>query len=286
MPVGDVAEVSRYVAALNHGLARMKEGFLLSNRLFREMHAILLSEGRGSGKEPGEFRRSQNWIGGSRPGNAVYVPPPADLVPECMGELELFLHDRKTRTPPLLKAALSHVQFETIHPFLDGNGRLGRLLITLLLCAEEMLADPILYLSLYFKNHRQEYYDLLQKVRTDGDWSSWIGFFAKAVRETAKQCTTTVSRLNRLAQDDRKLIQELGRIAGNATLVHQEMLARPVVTVARMSGLTGLVPNTVANVFRALIEAGIVREVTGRRRNRLFVYGKLLDIMNEGTEPL
>ncbi len=185
----------------------------------------------------------------------------------------------------LLKAALSHVQFETIHPFLDGNGRLGRLLITLLLCAEEILAEPILYLSLYFKNHRQEYYDLLQRVRTEGDWRPWIGFFARAVRETAEQWTTTVSRLNRLAQDDRKLIQGLGWIAGNAALAHQEMLAKPVVTVGRMSGLTGLVPNTVAKVFRALIEAGIAREVTGRRRNRLFVYGKLMNIMNEGTEP-
>lgn len=273
VPVADVGEVSRYVAALVHGLSRMRSGFPLSNRLIREMHAILLSEGRGSTQQPGEFRTSQNWIGGSRPGNAIHVPPPADLVPQCMADLEEFLHDRPKRTPALLKAALAHVQFETIHPFSDGNGRLGRLLVTLILCSEDMLKEPVLYLSLYFKNHRQEYYDLLQRVRIEGDWEAWTGFFARAVRETAEQCTTTVERVNKFAQEDRKAVQRLGRIAGSASMVHQELISRPLTTVAQISASTGLVPNTVAKVFAALTDEGIVREITGRRRNRLFTYG-------------
>ena len=156
-PLDDVQEVSNYVAALDHGLARLESGFPLSLRLIKEMHDKLLSKGRGSDKQPGEFRRSQNWIGGTRPGNAFFVPPPPENVPECMGELELFLHDQPEHTPVLLKAALTHVQFETIHPFLDGNGRLGRLLITLLLCAEKVLKAPMLYLSQYFKTNRQRY---------------------------------------------------------------------------------------------------------------------------------
>ena len=177
VPLDDVQEVSRYVAALNHGLARLKNGFPLSLRLIREIHKVLLSGGRGSEREPGEFRRSQNWIGGTRPGNALFVPPPPIEVMPCLGDLENFLHDRPERTPVLIKAALSHVQFERIHPFLDGNGRLGRLLITILLCAEGALSEPLLYLSLYFKTHRQVYYDLLQQVRFEGDWEEWLRFF-------------------------------------------------------------------------------------------------------------
>jgi len=282
----DAAEVSRYVAAVNHGIERMNGGFPLSNRLIREMHGILLSSGRGSAKDPGEFRRSQNWIGGTRPGNAVFVPPPAELVPDCMGGLELFLHDAKGRTPALLKAALAHVQFETIHPFLDGNGRIGRLLIPLVLCEEKVLDIPILYLSLYFKNHRDEYYDLLQRVRLEGDWEAWIDFFAKAVRETADQCTAAALRISGLVREYGKRLQDLGRLAGSAAIVLRELQARPVATAASMCRAAGLVPNTATKVFRALAEAGMVREVTGRRRNRVYVYGKLMDILNEGTEPL
>jgi Fic family protein len=286
VPLADVSEVSRYVAALTHGMERMRGGFPLSNRLLREIHRVLLSEGRGNEKDPGNFRRSQNWIGGPRPALAAFVPPPADQVEPCMAALELFLHDTPQRTPLLIKAALAHVQFETIHPFLDGNGRLGRLLISLIFYADEILVEPILFLSLYFKNHRERYYELLQAVRTDGEWEEWLDFFARAVRDTADQCTETARRTNRLAQADRARIQALGRIAGSATIVHQELLSHPLTTIARMSKATGLVPNTVTKVFAALSEAGIVREITGKRRNRLFAYGELIDTMDEGTKPL
>ncbi|MCX7038247.1 MAG: Fic family protein [Spirochaetes bacterium] len=286
VPLADVAEVSRYVAAVEHGIARMRSGFPLSNRLLREVHAVLLAKGRGSDKDPGNFRGSQNWIGGLRPALAAFVPPPVEHVEPCMADLELFLHDKPTRTPALIKAALAHVQFETIHPFLDGNGRLGRLLISLILCADRILEDPILFLSLYFKNHRQRYYDLLQAVRVEGDWEGWLEFFACAVRETADQCAATAEKTNRLSRVDRAKILGFGRIAGSATLVHQELLAHPLTTIARMSKASGLVPNTVRKVFAALSEAGIVREITGKRRNRLFAYGELLDTMDEGTKPL
>ena len=177
--------IGNYVAALDYGLKRLAERFALSLRLIREMHGVLLSKGRGVNQTPGEFRRTRNWIGGTRPGNAAFVPPPAEEVLECMGNLELFLHDQPELTPALLKAALAHVQFETIHPFLDGNSRLGRLLITLLLCEQKVLREPMLYLSLYFKTHRRYYYELLNNVRLTGDWEAWLNFFAEGVIVTA-----------------------------------------------------------------------------------------------------
>lgn len=188
-------EVSNYVDALDHGLARLKEDFPLSLRLIKEIHQVLLHRAGGSDKQPEEFRRSQNWIGGDRPGRAVFVPPPPEQVMGCMGELENFLHDKPQRMPVLVKAALAHVQFETIHPFLDGNGRVGRLLIALLLCEEGVLNEPLLYLSLYLKAHRQRYYDLLQKVRLEGDWEAWLEFFLAGVRETAASAVDTAKRL-------------------------------------------------------------------------------------------
>jgi Fic family protein len=284
VPLEDVADVAHYVAALEHGLRRLKEGFPLSLRLIKEIHAILLRGGRGSDKTPGEFRRSQNWIGGTRPGNAVYVPPPPDHVIETMGALELFLHDRFGKFNPLMKAALFHAQFETIHPFLDGNGRLGRLLITLILVHEKILTGPILYLSLYFKKHRQKYYEHLQNIRFEGEWESWLLFFLKAVRTTAEQGVETANRLNRMAQTDRDRIKALGRIAGSVLQIHHELLARPVASISFLSEKTGLVPHTVSKTLRALKELGLIREVTGRRRNRVFVYSQCLEIMNEGTE--
>jgi Fic family protein len=286
VPIADVKEVSNYVSALTHGLDRIRSGFPLSNRLLKEIHAILLSGGRGGQKNPGEFRRSQNWIGGTRPGNAVFVPPPLNEVPNCMGELELFLNNERGIVSGLEKAALSHVQFETIHPFLDGNGRLGRLLITLILCVENILTEPLLYLSLYFKSHRNGYYDLLQRVRKDGDWESWFEFFIEAVRLTAEQATGTAKKLSGLADENRKLIQGMGRIAGTSLMVHQSLMVRPLTDSAHLCTATGLVPNTVNKVLKALISAGIVEEVTGRGRNRIYVYRKYLDVMNEGTEPL
>ncbi len=245
-----------YVAAVDHAVARMKGGFPLCNRLLREVHGVLLAEGRGSSKEPGNFRRSQNWIGGQTPALAAFVPPPADQVEPCMAQLERFLNNDPARTPPIIKAALAHVQFETIHPFLDGNGRVGRLLMSLAFCADGLLDEPILFLSLYFKSHRQTYYDLLQSVRTDGNWAGWLEFFARAVRETADQCTETAVSTNRIAQADRTKIQGLRRIAGSAMMVHQALLAHPLTTIARVSKSTGLVPNTVKKVLEALSEAG------------------------------
>jgi len=230
VPMDDVREVSNYVAAQDHGLARLAEGFPLSLRLIKEMHSILLAKGRGSNQTPGEFRRTQNWIGGTRPGNAAFVPPPADQVMECMGKLELFLHDQPEPTPALLKAALAHVQFETIHPFLDGNGRLGRLLITLILCEQKVLREPLLYLSLYFKTHRRYYYELLNNVRLTGDWEAWLDFFAEAVIVTATQAVETAQQLVDLANKDRDEISRLGRAAPSALEIHRALMERPITT--------------------------------------------------------
>jgi len=286
VPLADVVEVSSYVAALDHGMARVRGGFPLSNRLIREMHAILLREGRGAGKDPGEFRRSPVWLGGTRPGNAVFVPPPHERVGECMGALERWLHDHPERTPTLIKAALSHVQFETIHPFLDGNGRIGRLLATLLLCTEDVLRDPLLYLSLYLKQHRAEYYRLLDGVRTDGDWEAWLGFFADGVAESAAGAVATARRLTARVQEDRDQVASLGRIAGSATRVHRALQERPLASAATIAERAHLSVPYVNRLLEALEGAGIVREITGRRRNRLFSYAKYLAILNEGTEPV
>ncbi len=286
VPLDDVQEVSNYVAALNHGLNRLAEGFPLSLRLLREIHGVLLSKGRGSQQTPGEFRRSQNWIGGTRPGNAVFVPPPAEQVLECMGKLELFLHDQPERTPVLLKAALAHIQFETIHPFLDGNGRLGRLLITLLLCTEKILKAPMLYLSLYFKTHRQTYYELLNSLRLTGDWESWLEFFAEAVTYTATQAVETAQQLMRLASEDSIRISELGRVAGSVLQVHRALLERPIASPNWLKDKTGLSTATVNTCLTHLATISVVRELTGHKRNRLYAYSQYIEVMNQGTEPL
>ena len=284
VPLDDVREVSNYVAALDYGLKRLADGFPLSLRLIKEMHSVLLSQGRGSNPAPGEFRRTQNWIGGTRPGNAVFVPPPADRVLECMGQLELFLHDQPETTPALLNAALAHVQFETIHPFLDGNGRLGRLLITLLLCEQKMLREPMLYLSLYFKTHRQYYYDLLNETRLSGNWEAWLDFFAEAVIVTATQAVDTARQLIDLANEDRDRISGLGRAASSTLRVHRAMMGRPITASGWLVKKTGITPATVNKCLGHLERLGIVRELTSRKRNRVFSYAGYLEIMNQGTE--
>jgi Uncharacterized conserved protein len=286
VPIDDVEEVSSYVAALEHGMQRISAGFPLSNRLIREIHGILLSTGRGRDKDPGEFRRSQNWLGGSRPGNARYVPPPPGDVEECMGKLERWLHDDPVRTSPLLKAALSHVQFETIHPFLDGNGRVGRLLVTLLLCVEGVLQQPILYLSLYLKQRRDDYYAHLDSVRRDGDWESWLAFFATGITETAESAVSTVQRLVGLFEADRNRIRALGRVSGSAMRLHQALQERPVESATRLSQRSGLSLPTVYTALTSLESIGVVREMTGRERHRVFGYDGYLKILSEGTEPL
>jgi Fic family protein len=286
VPLDDVAEVSRCVAALEHGLQRLRGGFPLSNRLLREMHQVLLGGRRGANKQPGQFRRSQNWIGGTRPGNAVFVPPPADRVPDLMSALERFLHDRPDRAPTILKAALSHVQFETIHPFLDGNGRVGRILITLVFVNEGTLREPLLYLSLYFKRHRAAYYERLRAVRRDGDWAGWLRFFAEAVIDTAGSAVATSSRLTRLFDDDLERIHGIPRGSGSAALVHARLRQRPLWTIQGLKEATGLAVPTVTRALDALQRLKIVREVTGRRRNRVFAYDEYLRTLNEGTEAV
>ena len=284
VPLNDVQEVSNYAAALNHGLRKLREDFPLSLRLFKEIHRVLLSKGRGRECNPGEFRRSQNWIGGSRPGNAAFVPPPPECLEDCMGKLELFLHDQPDKTPVLIKAALAHVQFETIHPFLDGNGRLGRMIITLLLCSENVLKEPMLYLSLYFKTYRQRYYELLNEVRLTGDWEAWLDFFADAVIHTATKAVDALQQLMKLSAEDGRRITGLKRISGSAHLAHKAMLARPMASPKWVQEHTRLSPATVNACLRALEQLGIVKEITGRKRNRLYSYEAYIRIMSEGTE--
>lgn len=283
VPKDDVLEVSNYVAALDHGLKRVRDGFPLSLRLLKEVHKILLSRGRGDQKDPGEFRRSQNWIGGTRPGNAVYVPPPPDRLIECMGALETYLHDR---SPVLLKAALAHVQFESIHPFLDGNGRLGRLLITLLLCSEQVLTEPILYLSLYFKTHRSRYYDLLQAVRIDGAWEEWLTFFLNGVIETSGQAVATAKRLGNIFAEDRKRIESLGRPAGSALRVHHALQQAPILSIARAAENSSISIPTATSSLGHLQRLDIAKELPKLGRSRMFAYTQYIQILNEGTESL
>jgi Fic family protein len=286
VPLHDVQDVSNYVAAMGHGLKRLRGGFPLSLRLLREMHEVLLSRGRGANQNPGEFRRSQNWIGGSRPGNAAYVPPPPEMVEECMGRLELFLHEERRDLPVLAQAALAHVQFESIHPFLDGNGRIGRLLITLLLCARGVMTEPILYLSLYFKRHRAAYYSLLDRVRTHGDWEAWLDFFLVGVRDTANEAADAAKRMMALFAEHRQKIETLGRPAASAMLVYRYMQKTPILSIAHAAPKIGVSAPTAAKALEHLRQLGIVREMTGKQRHRVFVYEPYLAILNEGTEPI
>ena len=294
VPFDDVVEVSNDVAALEHGMARLREGFPLSNRLLREMHARLMSRGRGSDKAPGEFRRSQNWIGGTRPGNARFVPPPPTEVEACMAALEAFIHDSAAtvgsrgggRLPVLLKAALAHVQFETIHPFLDGNGRLGRLLIAMLLHDGGVLRQPLLYLSLYLKQHRAVYYDLLDRVRTDGDWEAWVDFFLEGVEQTAEGAVQTARRLVDLFQQDTLRVQAAGGRNANMLRVLDTLQQRPLCSLRQAGATAGISFPTASKAMLSLVEMGIARELTGQRRNRVFVYDAYLNILNEGGEAL
>lgn len=286
VPLNDVVEVSNYVAALEHGLHRLKEGFPLSNRLLREIHCVLLSRGRGSDKTPGEFRRSQNWIGGSRPGNAAFVPPPHSAVPDCMAELERFLHTREDGLPLLLRVGLAHVQFETIHPFLDGNGRVGRLLVTLLLCHAGALREPLLYLSLFLKQHRERYYDLLNNVHRTGDWEEWLAFFLEGVQVTATGAVDAARQIGQMFQKNHERIEKTGRRAGSAVRVHEALKARPILPLSEVCKRTTLAFPTATRAMELLVEKGIAREITGKRRDRLFVYDKYLAILDGGTEAV
>ena len=286
VPIDDVEEVSNYVAAMQHGLRRIAGGFPLSLRLIREIHAILLRGGRGANRTPGEFRRSQNWVGGTRPGNAAFVPPPPERLMECLDRFERFLHDEKLKLPILVEAGLIHVQFETIHPFLDGNGRLGRLLITLLLCSKGALREPLLYLSLYFKENRDRYYDLLQRVRTDGAWEEWLAFFLEGTEVTARSAAEAAKQILTLFAKDRDRIQSIGRAASSALRVHEYMQKKPLVGIGAVADELKISIPTVTVALDHLARLGIAKEVTGKRRARVFGYSRYLKILSEGTEPI
>jgi Fic family protein len=281
--LSDARETSNYIAAMNRGLELLNEGLPICNRLFREVHSVLLESGRGSEKTPGKFRREQNWIGGTQPASARYVPPPWEEVETAMAELERFLHDQPERTPILVKAALAHAQFESIHPFLDGNGRVGRLLITLLLVADGVLKAPLLYLSLFLKQNRDDYYDHLQRVRTEGAWEQWLQFFLEGVVEVAESTTSTTSDLVHMIERDRQTIHEFGRGAATAARIHDLLSRLVLMHPTQAAKLLELSPPPVYGAFNRLEEAGIVREVTGRQRGKVYVYDEYLARLNEGT---
>ena len=283
-PIDDVVEVSNHVAAMEHGLKRLDGGFPLASRLIREIHGELLSRGRGSSKTPGEFRTSQNWIGGTRPGNAHFVPPPHSTVPDCMAAFEKFLNDRHDGLPPLIRAGLAHLQFETIHPFLDGNGRVGRLLITFQLCNDGVLVKPMLYLSLYFKQHREVYYNLLTHVRETGDWETWLEFFLEGVIETAGAAVDTAHRLLTMLDTDRETLERQGRRVGSLLRVHEALANQPILSLTGIRKSTGLSFPAASAAMNILVEQGMAREFTGRRRARLFAYEEYLAILNEGVD--
>ena len=278
----DVAEVLNYVAAMNHGLARLT-ALPVSVRLIREIHAKLLDGVRGSHLTPGELRTSQNWIGaaGCTLRDAIFVPPPPAEVPDALGALERFLHGLDT-LPLLVKIGLAHAQFETIHPFLDGNGRIGRLLITFLLCEKQVLSKPVLYLSHYFKRHRQLYYEHLQAVRDSGTFEAWLEFFLTGVIEVSLEASTTARRILVLREQHRELIAgQLGRAAGNGHRTLEYLFAHPIVSVNQVRALTGTTYPAANQLVERLTEAGIIAEVTGQARNRRFRYDPYVRLFSE-----
>ncbi len=282
-PLDDVQEVSNYVAAMEHGLRRLKS-LPLSLRLIREMHAVLMSSGRGRNKQPGEFRTSQNWIGGTRPGNAIFVPPPPHEVMPALDALEKYMHADDSM-PALIKAGLLHVQFETIHPFLDGNGRLGRLLITLFLCERGVLQAPLLYLSLYLRRHRPTYYRLLQEVRERGVWEAWLEFFLEGVEMAASDAFEKASDIVTLFRADREAIIANAEASDSVLRLHALMQIRPFMTGRAASEKTSLSAPTVNNAFAQLIGLDLVREVTGKKRDRIYAYHRYLALLNEDSAP-
>jgi Fic family protein len=283
---GDVGEVVNYVGAMNYGLGRLTE-LPVSVRLIREIHARLLEGVRGSRLTPGELRRSQNWIGpgGCTLAEATFVPPPPDEVPRALGDLETFLH-AESDLPMLVRIGLAHAQFETIHPFLDGNGRVGRLLITFLLCERGILHKPVLYLSHYFKRHRTAYYDHLQSVRDRGDWEGWLGFFLSGVAEVSAEAAETARRVLQLREGHRALIAaQLGRGAGTAHRVLEHLYERPIVSVEDVRTLTGITFAAANTLVQRLVGHGILVEMTGQRRHRRFRYDPYVRLFDEPHGP-
>ena len=286
VPIDDVVEVSCYVAALEHGLKRIREGFPLSLRLIREMHEVLLSKGRGSHKQPGEFRTSQNWIGGSRPGNARFVPPPPERLMECLDAFEKYLHLEERPYSSLIDAGLIHVQFETIHPFLDGNGRIGRLLITFFLILMGDMKQPWLYLSLFFKNNREEYYQRLNAVRQTGDWEGWLDFFLQGVAETADQVVSTSQKISELFAADKERIASLKRAAISAGQVHDLLRRKAMISAIDAAKALEVSVPTARTALNNLKELGIVKDVSGKGKERLYIYSELIALLEQGAEPI
>ena len=278
VPVDDVEEVSSYVAALNHGLKRIQEGFPISVRLIREIHKILLQNSRGKNKTPGEFRRTQNWIGGTRPGNAHFIPPPPDKMKENLSDLEKFIN-KKDKMSILVKAALIHHQFETIHPFLDGNGRTGRLLITLYLYSAGFLRSPFLYLSMFFCRHRDVYYDKLMEVRKTGNWESWLNFFLEGVAETAKDAKKTLIEINTLFTHDSEKVNALGRASPSAVIILTEFKKKPVLNITEITSRTGFTKPTAISIVKRLIELGIVKNISEKKWGQIYAYSGYIKLL-------
>ena len=280
---GHVEEVVNYIRAMNYGLARV-DSLPLSLRLVREIHEILLSGVRGANRGPGEFRRTQNWIGppGGLLSDAVFVPPPAHEMTGLLGQLETYLH-AGGGYPPVVEVALVHAQFETIHPFLDGNGRVGRLLITFQLCQAGVLARPVLYLSLFLKRHRQDYYSLLTDVREQGDWESWVSFFLDAVTSSASHALNAARAISDLRGRHHALVREHGLGPAGQVLIDY-LLERPLVSVQDVAAAIGRTYGTANRLVSEFERLGLLRESTGRSRNRRFTYGEYYDVLREGTE--
>ncbi len=285
LPNADVEEICNYLDALAYARGQIADpkGLPLSMRLLNEAHRRLIRGVRGADKLPGEIRRSQNWIGGSRPGNAVFVPPPSHALGDVLGAFEKYLH-ADDRLPPLVRAGLLHVQFETIHPYLDGNGRIGRLLVTLLLEHWRLLDKPLLYLSLFFKRHREEYYRRLNVVRTDGDWEAWLDFFLHAVATIADEAVASARELFALVTTDRERLLAHESTTIVALRLFEFLPRHPIVSIASALKLLDTTKPTVGRAIEALVAVGILVETTGKKRDRLFEYQRYLDLLRLGTE--
>ncbi len=278
----DVDEVLNYVDAMNYGISRLSD-LPLSIRLIREIHAKLLDGVRGQEREPGELRRSQNWIGagGCSLNEATFVPPPAAEIPQALSDLEKFIHDQK-KIPALVKIGLIHAQFETIHPFLDGNGRVGRLLITFLLCHQDILQKPVLYISHYFKKNRARYYDLLQNIRDKGEWEPWINFFLTAVFEVSQEATETARKIVALREEHRKRITEsFGGATANGLIVLESLYSHPIISVNDIVRITKVSFTAANKLAKRFVENNILVESTGQTRNRLFRYADYISLFSD-----
>lgn len=285
VPIDDVREVSNYVEALDFAMEEIRRGNGIDEKLLCDAHGILLGSTRGSDKEPGKLRDKLNWINGRHPADAEYVPPPPEDVRPCMKDLCAFI-DADEGPHALIRAGMAHAQFETIHPFLDGNGRVGRLLISLILSRAGVLTEPLLYLSLYLKQNRSTYYYLLNEVRREGEWEAWLRFFLEGIRSTAEVAVDMAQRLANLISQDRIRIQNTLSYNAAVQAVHHSLSQRPIHSIRGLAEMSGLSWPTAASAVERLVELGVASEITGRQRGRLYAYDAYIEILNEGAEPL